>query len=43
MSNSKSIVLASVRTTAQIISYELIITTIVFIIILLANSLNIET
>ena len=43
MSNSKYTVLASVRTTAQIISYELIITTIVFIIILLANSLNIET
>ncbi|KAG0670702.1 NADH:ubiquinone dehydrogenase subunit 1, partial [Pichia californica] len=31
-----------VRTTAQLISYELILTTIVFIIVLLVNSLNIE-
>ena len=43
MSNSKYTVLASVRTTAQLISYELILTTVVFIIILLVNSLNIET
>ncbi len=43
MSNSKYTVLASVRTTAQLISYELILTTVVFIIVLLVNSLNIET
>ena len=43
MSNSKYTVLASVRTTAQLISYELILTTVVFIIILLVNFLNIET
>ncbi len=42
MSNSKYTILASVRTTAQLISYELILTTIVFIIVLLVNSLNIE-
>nr|YP_003127038.1 Nad1p [Brettanomyces custersianus]ACU32821.1 Nad1p [Brettanomyces custersianus] len=43
MSNSKYTVLASVRTTAQLISYELILTTVVFIMVLLVNSLNIET
>jgi NADH-ubiquinone oxidoreductase chain 1 len=42
MSNSKYTILASVRTTAQLISYELILTTIVFIMVLLVNSLNIE-
>lgn len=42
MSNSKYTILASIRTTAQLISYELILTTIVFIIVLLVNSLNIE-
>lgn len=42
MSNSKYTLLASIRTTAQLISYELILTTIVFIIVLLVNSLNIE-
>ncbi|VEU24091.1 DEKNAAC105307 [Brettanomyces naardenensis] len=42
MSNSKYTILASVRTTAQLISYELILTTVVFIIVLLVHSLNIE-
>nr|YP_008474820.1 NADH dehydrogenase subunit 1 [Ogataea polymorpha]AGS44030.1 NADH dehydrogenase subunit 1 [Ogataea polymorpha] len=42
MSNSKYTILASIRTTAQLISYELILTTIVFIIIFFTHSLNIE-
>lgn len=42
MSNSKYTILASVRTTAQLISYELVLTTIVFVIIFFINSLNIE-
>lgn len=41
-SNSKYTILATVRTTAQLISYELILTTIVFIVVLLLNTLNIQ-
>lgn len=41
MSNSKYTVLATVRTTAQLISYELILTTVTFTIVLLISSLNI--
>lgn len=43
MSNSKYTILASVRTTAQLISYELILSTVVFIIVLLVHSLDFET
>ncbi|ODV93098.1 hypothetical protein PACTADRAFT_19044 [Pachysolen tannophilus NRRL Y-2460] len=35
--------IATIRTTAQLISYELVLTTIIFIIVLLVSSLNINT
>ncbi|CCA41180.2 unnamed protein product (mitochondrion) [Komagataella phaffii CBS 7435] len=42
MSNSKYTVLATVRTTAQLMSYELVLTTVVFMMALIVSSLNIN-